>query len=181
MNAGNWLKRVSLVNEPVLDALQQAAGMEIKAHARGLLTAVWSGQSGDDAGYTVAVGPEGDGGMTIEAFWETVRQLRNRSPYVTEIWFVDCPHHYHDFVNTFPQALPGSEAHRTMTLRIDIQQWESRFFDPETEVIARPDDDVPAMLRRGNMEKIIWPWICAEPGVWVHWSDGRYQQVVPGA
>ncbi|MCB8985849.1 MAG: hypothetical protein H6659_18620 [Ardenticatenaceae bacterium] len=119
-------------------------------------------------------------GVDVAAFIKTVRKLReDMPPFVTEIWFVDCPGDYARFAGEFPEVSLWKKGPLPVS-RIDVIQWETRFFDPETEVIAESDDDVRDMLKRGRMEKIIWPWICREPGVWLHWSNGRYQKFLPG-
>jgi hypothetical protein len=121
---------------------------------------------------------------TVE--WEWPRLLdAARRPFVTDIWFVDQPGWYEWFIAQFPQteamesqeSLIGRGALRPLS-GIDLHDWRRAAFDPATEVIASPEDtDVAAILRRGNMEKIVWPWVCAVPGVWLRWSDGRYQMV----
>ena len=119
--------------------------------------------------------------LTIDSLAEIYRRLKKSvAPSITAIWFVDCPWAYHDFIDQFPEMASYKAPNPFVRVRIDIIQWETCFFDPETEVIAEPGDDVSAMLRRGNMEKIIWPWICKEPGMWVHWSDGRYHKFLMG-
>ncbi len=114
--------------------------------------------------------------INLEELQALMQEARKR-PFVTEIWFVDRPAEYEQFVTQFPQ---GAEPVGVLPLaRLDMHDWRTDAFDPRTEVIASPlDDDVAALLRRGNMEKIVWPWICAIPGIWLHWSDGRYQMVL---
>ena len=137
-------------------------------------------------GQSSCTGIDQDEGATWD-ITDAFKALRIGQPRVTEIWFIDRPAEHEQFTRRFPKSpqTPGvSEllGFEMLVRAIDVHDWRTDAFDPRTEVIASPfDNDVAALLRRGNMEKIVWPWICAIPGIWLHWSDGRYQMVLTEA
>lgn len=128
--------------------------------------------------------PENEETLGWEQLSAVIKQFRLREPHITAIWCIDRPAEYEQLAAQLPQVESGAEHPSPLGFaplplpRIDLHDWRTEAFDPRTEVIASPlDGDVAALLRRGNMEKMVWPWVCAIPGVWAHLSDGRYQMV----
>jgi hypothetical protein len=114
--------------------------------------------------------------LGLDLLLEVVARISDRR-FVNEVWFVDVPALLVQFIAS--QGCQTVYGHNICDVR--IVQWERHLFDPDYEVIAEEGDDtVEALLRRGNMEKIVWPWICQHKGVWVRWSDGRYQRIDVG-
>lgn len=114
------------------------------------------------------------GGITLDDFINTAKEIRARPPVVTAIWFVDREDIYHQFLRFF-----GDESRRQENGRyfgISLCPWLIHFVDSETEVVMKPTDTLEDAMKREGSEKRFLPWICNHPGVWMHWSNGNWTQ-----
>lgn len=121
-------------------------------------------QSGPAFPFTVTAEPEPSSYDLKEVIAQSAMLLA-----VTDVWFIDRPDEHEWFMRTV-QPVGNVESH----------DWRTCYFDPENEVIANEGDGVTDMLRRSEMKKIIWPWICRHPGVWFRWSSGHFTPVAIG-
>lgn len=117
-------------------------------------------------------------GMTV-SFGDleaAVATIKAAQPVATTIWFVDRPNDYYAFLNstgmTTSRFLVGGYYR---VLGIKIYNWEKRFFDAENEIIAGREDNRRDLIQK-YPDKVIWPWFCNEPGIWVELSDGRVER-----
>lgn len=113
------------------------------------------------------------GGVTLAEWQTAVNLLRPAYPTWIGIWFVDQPKRYQIFLS----MCGVTEAASIMGAGPNLHSFESRLFDPAEEAIAHRRDTFQDMLNQCHAGKHVYPWICAHPGVWVHFNDDTWQQL----
>lgn len=125
--------------------------------------------------YTEEAGPPA-GALTFQTLAETMKRLRPVEPWITEIWFVDRPAEHLFFISNFPAAElqpPAAPWLPACTFGIDVLNWETRYFNPEREVVLQPGETYEALYLQHGPDKVIWPAVCNVPGVHIRLSNGE--------
>jgi len=114
--------------------------------------------------------------LTFDGIAKLAIKLREWGPAPVTIWLVNRP----EWLDKMTALILKPKAPLSPGLQIRIINWQTAGFDPSKEAIAYPGENRDETIRRASQGvkteiKVIWPWVCHVPGVWIEMSDGSWR------